>query len=192
MLNVLKRCIPLLLSIFLAACGTNMLHGLGLDADTPAFWDIYNKTKADADLQAQSGKITWVQASVRVRDFDRFLADNKSGYDTSWKFDIDDAEYHAYVIAIAERLDAGKISFAEFDASRISKLNEIGSRRASINAQQQMINNNQSSSSSSGFTCPKSHESPAGMGTHCVYNCATGQVIQTIGAAQICPISIRR
>lgn len=192
MVNVLKKFVLILLSIFLTGCGTNLLHGLGLDVDTPAFWDVYNKTQADADLQAHSGKITWVQASTRVRDFDKFLADNKSGYDTSWKFDIDDAEYHAYVIAISERLDARKISFAEFDALRISKLNEIGSRRESINAQRQIINNNNSSGLLSGFMCSKSHEISAGMGTHCVYSCATGQVVQTIGAAQICPISIRR
>lgn len=190
--RLLKIFGALLVCSFVSGCAGNILAGLGLETDTPRFWNMYNKVKADADTKAMAGEISWVEASIRVRDADKFLAENKAGYDTSWKFDANDIEYHAYVIAIAERLDRGEITFAAFDALRIAKLNEIQRSTEALQLQRSLVDKDISQSSTGRLMCMRSGEfASQGMGTHCVYDCLSGQVIQTIRSG-ICPISITR
>lgn len=192
MSNLMRFVFSFFLILGVSGCGVNLFHGLGFETDTPKFWETYNKIRAENDALAAAGKTTWVQASKRIRDADKYLAENKSGYDTSWKFDSDDEEYHSYVIAMAERLDLKQISFSVFDAARIAKRNEIDTRRQSINIQQRSLQSPPTTYQRSGFMCARVREISAGMGTHCVYSCATGEVIQTVGPTQICPISITR
>lgn len=192
MFNFLKFGTSLFIALSLSGCAGNLLQGLGFESDTPKFWAVYNRIKSETDDLAKAGKMTWVEASIRVRDADKRLADNKAGYDTSWKFDSDDEEYHAYVIAIAERLDQKLISFAAFDASRIAKRNEIDARRQSIDLQRKATRSSVQPTSGIGIMCALDREIPANTGTHCVYNCVGNEVIQTVGPAQICPIQIRK
>ena len=192
MRHFLKIGISFVMALTISGCAGNLLHGLGFESDTPSFWAAYDYVKAENDALAAAKKITWAQASTRVRDADKYMAENKSGYDTSWKFDADDEEYHSYVIAISEQLDRKLISFASFDAARIAKRNEIDTRRQSINLQHQAIRNVSQPTQRGGIMCIRNKEISAGMGTHCVYDCAGSEVIQTIGPAQICPIQIRR
>ncbi len=192
-MRYLKGIIVLIVIISsISGCVGNPLAGLGLDTDTPKFWAIYNRMKAETDALAAAGDITWVQASAKVRDADKRLAENKSGFDTSWKFDSDDEEYHSYVIAIAERLDQKLISFAEFDASRIAKRNEIDARRQYINQQSRPAPSSSLIQQGAQLRCMLKGKVSAGMGTHCVYDCVGSEVIQTIGPAQICQIQISR
>lgn len=88
---------------------------------------------------AKDGKITWVEAATLRREADKTLANNKAGYYTSWKFDSDDEEFHAYCIALAERLDRRAITFAQYDAARIAKFNQIQNRSTSQANQEEMI-----------------------------------------------------
>lgn len=88
---------------------------------------------------AKDGKITWVTAATLRRDADKALANNTAGYYTSWKFDMNDEEFHAYCIAIAERLDKRQITFAQYDSARIAKFNEIRERGSLQATQAEML-----------------------------------------------------
>ena len=133
------RFIIVSLVLLISGCGVNLLSGLGLNSDDPAFRNEYNRASAAFDQMAKEGKITWVQAAIKTKETDIYLARNTAKYDTSWKFDSSDEEYHAYCIAMAEKLDRRQISFAQYDAARISKLNQINERLQSLSAQQQQI-----------------------------------------------------
>ena len=88
----------------------------------------FDSQKAAIDYRAQSGYITWVQAAREVRDLDRSLVGNGTR-----KFDSDDEEYHAYCIAMAERLDKKQITFAQYDALRTQRFSQIVARRQQLN-----------------------------------------------------------
>ena len=104
----------------------------------------FDAAKAQIDQKALSGQISWVQAAIQVRELDKKIAAN-SGIERLhlWKFDSDDEEYHAYCIALAERLDKKQITFAQFDAARTQRFNQIQARRQGLSAQQQIIQNTQ-------------------------------------------------
>lgn len=177
--------------LVLTGCGIQPLAGLGLNLDTPRFQAIYDRTTAELDQKAKAGQITWVEAATRRKEADRNLAVNASKYDTSWKFDRYDEEFHAYCILMADKLDKRLISFAEFDLARTEKFNQIQERQATssparISSTPVLPN--------TGVLCILQNSSIAtwGMGTHCAYSCAGSDYIQTVGAAQICPISIRK
>lgn len=138
-MKFLKISLYFALSFSLSGCLTTGLLGPDPDRDTPEFRRVYELTKNQTDAQAKTGQISWVQASTKVRDVDKYLANNQKGYFTSWKFDSDDEEYHSYVIAISERLDQKLITFAAFDAARTAKLNQINTRRQTIDLQRQNI-----------------------------------------------------
>lgn len=188
----LKNILLIFFLLLLSGCGVNLLNGMGPEADTPALQEIYDKAKQKGDELAKAGSITWVEASQKVRDADKYIADRKADFRTSWKFDYDDQEYHAYVISIAEKVDSGVLSFHEFEALRTAKFNEIRYRRASSIAN----NQNQSSTNTfqrrTGFVCTLSRTVPSWSGSHCVYNCPTGEFIETVGHGKMCQISIRR
>ncbi len=126
--------------ISLGGCVVNPLMAiLDPERDTPAFWDAYNKKTRELDQMAKTGQITWVDAATRRREADRILANNKAGYYTSWKFDLNDEEFHAYCIALAEKLDKKQITFADYDSARIAKFNQIRERDSSQARQAEML-----------------------------------------------------
>lgn len=134
------RFLIIFIEVLISGCGINPLAGLGLNTDDSSFRNEYNRASAAFDQQAKEGKITWVQAATKTKETDIFLAKNTAKYDTSWKYDSSDEEYHAYCIALAERLDRRQISFAQYDAARIEKLNQINERLQSLGMQQLQIN----------------------------------------------------
>lgn len=105
----------------------------------------FDSAKAQIEQKSQSGQITWVHAAKQVRALEKEIASrvNSSGNSSYWKFDSDDEEYHAYCIALAERLDNHQITYAQYDAARTQRFNEIQVRRQSLNAQQSIIQNTQ-------------------------------------------------
>jgi len=190
------RILTLCLVLSLSACA-----GLGLGLDNRRVQYAFDTAKAMKERRAAEGKTTWVQAAKEIRDMDKYVA-NRTDLDTNWKYDADDEEYHAYCIALAERLDRKEISFAEFDAARQQRFNAIRSRRQSLNAQQQIIDNmalqqitntaSRPSISSGGTTCFKQREWTSGLNKNCVYDCLGSEAVQTVGAAELCPLTISR
>jgi hypothetical protein len=177
-----------ILALFsLAACGV-----MKFGTDNQFVQSSFDSQRLQLEQRAMAGEITWVQAVMQTRDLDKHFA-NRQDLDTTWKFDSDEEEYHAYCIALAERLDKKEVSFAQFDAARLERLNSIRARRQSLNAQQQLINNSRqvsSPSGRSGMLCTKKAEWVSGMNRNCVYNCGGSDAVQTVGAAELCPITI--
>ncbi|PKD41056.1 hypothetical protein CWO84_07320 [Methylomonas sp. Kb3] len=126
---MLKQFIVLFLLCCLPACA-----GLGLGLDNRRVQNAFETSKARLEQKATAGQITWVQAAKETRDMDKHLA-GRTDLDANWKYDQDDEEYHAYCIALAERLDRQQISFAEFNALRLERFNLIQARRQSLNYQ---------------------------------------------------------
>ncbi|UUZ65143.1 hypothetical protein LP417_11130 [Polaromonas sp. P1-6] len=175
-------------------CTLSACAGLGLGTDNRKVQNTFDTAKARLDQKARTGEITWVQAATQTRELDKYFA-RRTDLDTTWKYDQDDEEYHAYCIALAERLDRKLITFSEFDAARIQRFNAIQARRQSLNAQQRIIQNTQQSSggaSGRGVTCFKQREWNSGFNKNCVYSCLGSDAVQTIGAAELCPLSIVR
>ena len=112
---MLRNIILSLVLCMLSACA-----GLGLNLDERRVQNAFDTAKERLEQRARAGEITWVEAATKTRDLDKYFA-QRTDLDTSWKFDQDDEEYHAYAIALAERLDRKQISYAEFDASRIQR-----------------------------------------------------------------------
>lgn len=186
---MLRHIVTVLLAFTLSAC-VGLRHG----SDNRRVQDAFDTEKARLEQQVRAGEKTWVQAATQTRELDKYFA-RRTDIDTTWKYDQDDEEYHAYCIALAERLDGKQISFAEFDAARLQRFNEIQARRQSLNAQQRIIQNTQQSSGSVGrreFTCFKEREWSSGFNKNCVYNCMGSEAVQTIGATEMCPFSIVR
>ncbi len=78
-------------------------------------------------------------------------------------------------------------------ASARNKANENLERNLRSMSQQPSYEvNNLSRGSRSTLTCTKVREWRSGMNKNCVYNCIGSEFVQTIGAAEICPISINR
>lgn len=85
-----------------------------------------SKTRS-IEASAAAGYQTWTQAARSIRDADRsFVGQGR------WKFDSDDEEYHAYCIALAERVDNKQMTFTQYDALRTRRLSEITARRQSL------------------------------------------------------------
>lgn len=102
----------------------------------------FDRQKAVIEDRAKAGELTWVAAITQVRELDKQFASQAitvtkaglSGYSSgpSWKYDIDDEEYYAYCLAIAEKLDAKEIRNSEFDYLRIQKFNELNKSRSQV------------------------------------------------------------
>ena len=91
----------------------------------------FDSQKSAIENRAAAGHIKWAQAARNVRDLDRSFTGKGR-----WKFDSDDEEYHAYCIATAEHLDNKQITFAQYDALRTQRFNQITARRQQINNSQ--------------------------------------------------------
>ncbi|MBS3952185.1 MAG: hypothetical protein KGZ88_04470 [Methylomicrobium sp.] len=181
-----------LLIIFLL-CKLTACTGLGLGLDNRWVQNAFDVEKAKIEQKAASGEISWVQAATNTRDLDMYFA-GRTDLDTTWKYDQDDEEYHAYCIALAERLDRKQISYAEFDAARLQRFNAIQYREQALYTQQQIANTRtqQQSYSGGGFTCFKEREWTSGLNKNCVYSCLGSETVQTIGSTQLCPLTISK
>jgi hypothetical protein len=176
-------------AVLVAACGV-----VKLGTDNRKVQAMFDAEKSHLERQASSGEITWVQATSRTRDLDKSLA-GRADLDTTWKFDRDDEEYHAYSIAIAERLDGKQITFAEFDSLRIARLNSIRTRAESLSLQRRaarQANLDTLDVGGSGATCTKKREWISGFNKNCVYSCLGGEAVQTVRSTDLCPLTIER
>ena len=86
----------LLAAIFIAGCAL----GPSREEVSAKLNARFDDAKARTEQKAHAGQITWVQAATQVRDLDKKVASVPELQGT-WKFDSDDAEYHAYCIAMA-------------------------------------------------------------------------------------------
>jgi len=85
---------------------------------------VFDQRKAEIDNQARSKRMSWVESARQIRELDRSFAGRGT-----WVFNSYDEEYHAYCIALAEQVDTGRLSFAQYDAMRTRRFNEIQQRR---------------------------------------------------------------
>lgn len=101
----------------------------------------FDIAKEQREQRAKAGQMTWVEAEQQIRDLDKGIKErmDATGAVHTWKYDSDDEEYYAFCIDLAEKLDRKQISFSEFDARRIERLNTIQSRRQLLNTQQQLL-----------------------------------------------------
>jgi hypothetical protein len=157
----------------------------------------YDSERLEIEQKAMSGEITWVLAEIRTRELDKYFAYRKD-LNPTWKYDRNDEEYHAYCIALAERLDKREITYAAFNASRLERFNAIQARQFSLYNQQQLIENSRRQSSPAtpsntqgGIVCFKRTEWTSGVNKNCVYDCAGSEAVQTVGAAALCPLTIQ-
>ena len=81
----------------------------------------FESRKGQIEQRALNGEITWSEAAREIRKLHR-----RSGLD----FDKADEDFHTYNAAVAEQLDAGRLTFAQYDALRTQRLNELQRRRA--------------------------------------------------------------
>lgn len=184
-----KYLVLCIVTMMLTACAV-----IKLGTDNRRAQAIYDTEKARLEQLAGVGDITWAQAATRTRDLDKSLA-HRTDLDTTWKFDRDDEEYHAYCVALAERLDAKQVSFAEFDSLRIARLNAIRARAESLSLQRRAVREagqGSTTSGASGTTCFKKREWTSGFNKNCVYSCLGSEAVQTVGSTDICPLSIER
>jgi hypothetical protein len=134
--------VTLILSVgFLSGCanGYHPLGGLGLNLHNPVFWNAYNNAISTFEAQAEAGQITWVEAATKIRQADWNLATNAKQFDTSWKFDSNDEEFHQYSIALAERLDKRQMTVAQYKSMKLQKFNEVQQRQHIISNQNEQI-----------------------------------------------------
>ena len=107
----------------------------------------FDRQKTAIEGRAKAGELTWVSAITQERELDKQFASqattvfnvNLSGYSYghSWKYDIDDEEYYAYCLALAEKLDAKEIRYSDFDYLRIQKLNELNKSRSQVQSSEE-------------------------------------------------------
>lgn len=184
-----EKLVLYIMAVVLAACGV-----VKLGTDNGKVQATFDAEKARLEIQARSGEITWVQATSQTRDLDKSLA-NRADFDTTWKFDHDDEEYHAYAVALAERLDSRQITFAEFDSLRIAKLNSIRARSESLSLQRRAarrVNLDSLDVGGSGAICTKKREWISGFNKNCIYSCLGGEAVQTLRSTDLCPLTIER
>jgi hypothetical protein len=81
----------------------------------------FHRRKAAIEQKALEGEITWYQAAREVRNLHRR---------TAWSFDKADEEYHTYTATIAEEVDAGRLTLAEYNALRTQRFRELQRRIA--------------------------------------------------------------
>ncbi len=136
-----KYLIFIWLSLMLTGCanGFHPLSGLGLNLHNQAFWDAYNKAINQFESQAERGEISWAEAATKIRSADWNLAQNSRQYDTSWKFDTNDEEFHQYSIALAAMVDSRKISIAQYKAMKLQKFNEVQARQQTLSNQSEQL-----------------------------------------------------
>jgi hypothetical protein len=48
---------------------------------------------------------------------------------SGWSFERADEEFHAYNASLAEQVDAGRLTYAQYDTLRTQRFNEIERRR---------------------------------------------------------------
>jgi len=125
------------------ANGWHPLGGLGFNLHDPSFRQFYDNSRQNLENKARQGEITWVQAAKEIRRIDYELYKNKGEFDTSWKFDSYDEEYHSFCIALAEKLDDKQISVDQYVFARLQKENQINERQRSLSQSQQLINQQQ-------------------------------------------------
>jgi len=115
---------------FIALTGCAQLNDLGNVLYTDSRQEsantqrVFDQRKAEIENHARSKQISWVEAAKLVRDLDRSLVGRGT-----WGFDSKDEEYHAYCIALAEQVDAGRLSYAQYDAMRTRRFNDVHQRR---------------------------------------------------------------
>lgn len=114
------------------ANGFHPLSGLGLYVHDKEFRAGYDNQVSLIEREAEIGNITWAIAAERVRLLDFNLAVAAKNYDTSWKFDSNDEEYHQFSIALASRVDAKTLSLSEYKMLRSQRLNEINARAQAL------------------------------------------------------------
>lgn len=175
-----------LIACLLVSCsGSGQRRSSNSESRIPVTTESYEKIRKSFESQAERGQITWKEAAIRTRDLDKdFYA--RAGFFSSWKYDSDDEEFHAFCIALAERVDRKLMTVSEYDAARIARMNALNARSQMLNASQPIQN------SSSGVVCTLSRQWSSGMNKNCVYNCLGSEAVKTIGAAEICPISTRQ
>ena len=91
----------------------------------------FDNFKSQVEDKAHNGKITWVQVAIKLRDYDKQMAQNSEN-NNFWKFDDDDREWHAYTLLLAEQLDNEKITYPEFNAMRAKRFNDIRKERTAL------------------------------------------------------------
>lgn len=132
---------------------------------------------------ARQKRITWVKfVEVFYSKRAELYPNNDDGFGGR--------ELMLYQLALAEQMDIGKISESQW-----AYLNE--KKNSEINARNEMLSNSalqQSAGSNSGqgITCFKQREWSSGFNKNCVYSCLGSEAVQTIGSAELCPLSIVR
>ena len=81
---------------------------------------LFDEQQAYIERRAATGQISWFQAARELRNLDRR---SNPAYDRA------DEEYHTYSAAVAEQVDAGRITVAKFDALRSQRLTDLQRRR---------------------------------------------------------------
>jgi hypothetical protein len=96
-------------------------EGLIADAEQQkALQRQFAERQAQIEQRAANGEITWVQAAREIRSLHR-----RSG----WDFDRAHEEFHTYNATLAEQVDAGRLTYAQYDALRAQRFAEIERRR---------------------------------------------------------------
>ena len=134
----------------------------------------FNRQKTTIEGRAMAGEITWVAAVAQERELDKQFASqaitvtrfNLSGYSygPSWKYDIDDEEYYAYCLSLAEKLDAKEIRYSVFDYLRVQKFNELNKSRRQVQSSERAAN---AAAQSRSATCKSSSDAVGNVVTKC-------------------------
>jgi hypothetical protein len=123
------RALLLAAAVALGGCEEMTHVAKSLTADTQSeetyMRGEYNRQKTELEALAAKKQLTWVEAARRVRGLDQ-----QFGGRGTWVYDSNSDEYHAYSIALAQQVDAGQMTFEQYDALRTAKYNEIQRRRA--------------------------------------------------------------
>jgi hypothetical protein len=115
----------LLLCLACAGCAelNHLADGLFTDrtGESAQIQRQFYERMASIEQRAANKEITWFQAAREVRNLDRR---------GNWAFEKADEEYHAYSAAVAEQLDAGRLTYPQYNALRRQRFDEIQRRRA--------------------------------------------------------------
>jgi hypothetical protein len=138
--------LPLILSLSGCALLEGVSSELGLSPSckekSAEIQEIFDSKQSESESDALAGRYTWVKREILMREFDKHIASLPEAR-CAWKYDSDDEEFHAYAVALAERLDKREITYAQFNAARTQRYNQIQARRKQLNLQQQAVRNSQ-------------------------------------------------